>query len=64
MNKKEQNRLMVLNGAERRDMMTAKETARILGLSLRQVKGILAVYGKEDAVALVHGHYGRNIIMH
>jgi hypothetical protein len=62
LNKKEQNRLMVLNWAER-GMMTAKEATQILGLTLRQVKGILAAYRKEDAVALVHGNYGRNLTM-
>jgi Homeodomain-like domain len=37
LNKKEQNRLMVLNRVEQ-GMMTTREAGEILGLSLRQVK--------------------------
>jgi hypothetical protein len=37
-------------------MMTAREPAEILGLSLRQIKRILAAYRKEGAVALAHGN--------
>ena len=58
MNKKEQNRLIVLNRMER-GMMTAWEAAEILNLSLRQVKRILAAYRREGAAALAHGNRGR-----
>ncbi len=58
MNRKEQNRLMGLNQTER-GMMTAREAAEVLGLSLRHVRRILAAYRKEGAVALAHGNRGR-----
>ncbi len=58
LNKKEQNRLMVLNGIEA-GRITAKEGAEVLGLSLRHVRRILAAYRKEGAAALAHGNRGR-----
>jgi transposase len=58
LNKKRQNRLIVLNRVER-DMMTDREAAKILGLSLRQVKRILAAYRKEGAAALAHSNRGK-----
>jgi transposase len=58
LNKKKQNRLIALNRVER-GMMTAREAAEILGLSLRQIKRILAAYRREGAVALAHGNRGR-----
>ena len=42
-------------------MMTAREAAEILGLSLRQIKRILAAYRREGAVALAHGNRGRKL---
>jgi transposase len=58
LNKKEQNRLIVLNRVER-GMMTTREAAQILDLSLRHVKRIIAAYRKEGATALAHGNRGR-----
>ena len=58
LNKKEQKRLMVLNQIER-GVMTAREAAEVLGLSLRHVRRILAAYRKEGAQALAHGNWGR-----
>ena len=58
LNKKEQNRLMVLNGVEV-GKVTAREAAEVLGLSLRHVRRILAAYRKEGAAALAHGNRGR-----
>ena len=58
MNKKEQNRLMVLNGVEV-GKVTAREAAEVLGLSLHHVRRILAAYRKEGAAALAHGNQGR-----
>jgi transposase len=58
LNSKEQRRLMVLNkviGGE----LTAREGAGLLGLSLRQVRRVLAAYRKEGAKALAHGNRGR-----
>jgi transposase len=50
--------LMVLNRVER-GMMTTREAAEILGLSLRQVKRILGRYRREGVAALAHGNRGR-----
>jgi len=57
LNKKEQRRLVVLNQAET-GKMTGREAAEVLGLSLRQVRRILAAYRKEGAAALAHGNRG------
>ena len=46
LNKKEQNRLIVLNRVEG-GMMTAREAAEIPGLSVRQINRILAAYREE-----------------
>jgi len=56
--RKEQNRLMVLNGVEV-GRIIAREAAEVLGLSLRHVRRILAAYRKEGAAALAHGNRGR-----
>jgi DNA invertase Pin-like site-specific DNA recombinase len=48
--KKEQSRLMVLNGVEVCRII-AREVAQILDLTLHQVKRILAAYRKEGATA-------------
>ena len=58
LNKKEQRRLMVLNGVEV-GKVTAREAAEVLGLSLRHVRRILAAYRKEGAAALAHGNRGK-----
>ena len=58
LNKKEQNRLIMLNGVEV-GKVTVKEVAVVLGLSLRHVRRILAAYRKEGARALAHGNRGR-----
>jgi len=56
--KKEQSRLMVLNGVEV-GRIIAREAAEVLGLSLRHVRRILAAYRKEGAAGLAHGNRGR-----
>jgi len=58
LNKKEQSRLMVLNGVKV-GKVTTGEAAEVLGLSLRHVRRILAAYRKEGARALAHGNRGR-----
>jgi Integrase core domain. len=58
LNKKEQSRLIVLNGVEV-GKVTVREASEVLGLSLRHVKRILAAYRKEGAAALAHGNRGR-----
>jgi len=49
---------MMLNEVET-GKMAGKGAAEILGLSLRQVRRILAAYRKEGAVALAYGNRGR-----
>jgi transposase len=58
LNRKEQKRLVVLNQMEKGKMI-GREAAEVLGLSLRHVRRILAVYRKEGAAALAHGNQGR-----
>lgn len=58
MNSKEQKRLMVLNRIERGEV-GAGQAAVVLGLSLRQVRRLLARYRHEGAAALAHGNRGR-----
>ncbi|GAI47552.1 unnamed protein product, partial [marine sediment metagenome] len=47
-----------LNQVEKGKMI-GREAAEVLGLSLRHVRRILAVYRKEGAAALAHGNRGR-----
>jgi transposase len=56
--KKEQKRLMVLNGIERGEL-TCGQGAELFGLSLRHLRRMLARYRKEGAAALAHGNRGR-----
>jgi len=58
LSREEQKRLMMLNQVEV-GKVTAGETAEVLGLSLRHVRRILAVYRREGAAALEHGNRGR-----
>ncbi len=39
--------------------LTGRESARVLGLSLRQVRRLVAAYRKEGAAGLAHGNRGR-----
>lgn len=58
LNSKEQKRLMVLNrviGGQ----LTATEAAELMGMSVRQVRRVVASYRKEGARALAHGNRGR-----
>ena len=57
LNRKEQQRLMVLNQVERGDL-TGKQAAALMGLCLRQMRRLLAAYRKEGATALAHGNRG------
>lgn len=54
----EQIRLVVMNRMLVGDV-TAADAADALGLSVRQVRRILAAYRKEGAAALAHGNRGR-----
>jgi len=58
LSKKEQGRLMVLNQVEVGGVV-GREAAQVLGLSLRQVRRLLAAYRKEGAAAIAHGNRGR-----
>ncbi len=58
LNRKEQNRLVVLNQTEARGLSVGK-AATLLGLSERQVWRVLAAYRAEGAAALAHGNRGR-----
>lgn len=55
---KEQKRLKVITEMEA-GRMTGREGAEMLGLSLRQVRRLIAVYRKEGAAGLAHGNRGR-----
>ena len=59
MNEKEQQRGMVLNRVERGGL-TGAEAAELVGLSVRQVRRLLAGYRKEGIAALAHGNRGRS----
>jgi transposase len=59
LNQKEQQRLMVLNQVERSDL-TGEQAGVLLGLGLRQVRGLLVAYIKEGGAALAHGNRGRH----
>ena len=54
LNAREQQRAMVLNLVER-EGLTGEEAAGLMGLSLRQVRRLLAAYRKEGVAALAHG---------
>ena len=60
LSKKEQTRLMVLNGIEI-GRVAAKEAAEILALLLRHVRRVLTAYRKEDSAALAHDNQWRII---
>jgi transposase len=58
LNKKEQKRLMVLNQVEK-GRLGGGEAAGILGLSLRQVRRLIASYRRRGAAGLAHGNRGK-----
>src|SRR4030042_693859 len=58
LNKKEQNRLMVINKVERGEI-GALEAAVVLGISLRQFRRLVTGYKRGGAGALAHGNRGR-----
>jgi len=58
LNSREQQRLMVLNqvlGGE----LSGEEAAVLMGVSVRQMRRLMAAYRKEGAAALAHGNRGR-----
>jgi len=58
LNSKEQQRVMVLNRVMQ-GQLTGAEAGLLVGLSVRQVRRLLAAYRKEGAAALAHGNRGR-----
>lgn len=58
LNQEEQRRLLVLNEVNARQL-TAGKAAELLGLSVRQVRRILAAYREEGAAAIAHGNRGK-----
>lgn len=58
LNKKEQKRSIVMNEVLS-GRMTGQEAADVLGLSLRQVRRLMARYRQEGAAGLAHGNRGR-----
>ncbi len=58
LNQKEQRRLIVLNQV-REGVVAGWQAAQVLGLSLRQVRRLMAAYRKEGAAGLAHGNRGR-----
>jgi transposase len=58
LNLREQKRVMVLNQVERGGL-TGLRAAELVGLSLRQVRRLLAAYHREGVAALAHGNRGR-----
>ncbi|MFH0768190.1 MAG: helix-turn-helix domain-containing protein, partial [Chloroflexota bacterium] len=58
LNKKEQRRVMVLNEVEK-GVITGRQAAEVMGISLRHVRRLLAAYEKEGIAALAHGNRGR-----
>ena len=59
LNAKDQQRGIVLNRVERGEL-TGPAAAELMGLSLRQVRRLLAAYRKEGVAALAHGNRGRS----
>jgi transposase len=58
LNRKEQQRVMVLNRVERREL-TGAQAGELMGLSVRQVRRLVAGYRREGVVAIAHGNRGR-----
>lgn len=58
LNSREQQRLMVLNRVLE-GQLVAREAGELMGLSVRQIRRMVAAYKKEGAAALAHGNRGR-----
>ena len=50
---------MVLNGMEKREL-TAAQAGELMGLSVRQVRRLVAAYRREGVGAIAHGNRGRH----
>ena len=58
LNQKEQKRAFVLNQVNS-GQQTAEAAAEVLGISVRQLRRILAAYRQEGVASLIHGNFGR-----
>jgi transposase len=58
LNSREQQRLMVLNQVLG-GVLTGEEAAALMGVSVRQMRRLMAAYRKEGAAALSHGNRER-----
>jgi len=58
LNKKEQRRLVILNGVEK-GQLPRRQAAELMGVTIRHVKRLLSAYRKEGAAALAHGNRGK-----
>lgn len=58
LSRKEQKRAVVLGKIDRGEM-TAYQAAQVMGLSVRQVRRLLAGYRRDGPAALAHGNRGR-----
>lgn len=58
LNSKEQQRVLVLNQVES-ETITAVQGASLMGLSVRQVRRLLAAYREKGVAAVAHGNRGR-----
>lgn len=58
LNEKEQKRVEVLNLVISR-LISKKQAAEMMGISMRQTKRLVAAYRKEGVAALVHGNRGK-----
>ncbi len=58
LNREEQQRVMVLNRMESREL-TAAQAGELTGLSVRQIRRLLAAYRREGVGAIAHGNRGR-----
>jgi transposase len=59
LNRKEQVRLMVLNQVEKGEMK-GREAGEVLGISIRQVRRLIAGYREKGVEGLAHGNRGRS----
>ena len=58
LNSKEQQRIMVLNYMER-GVLTGAQAAQVMGVSVRQVRRLMAAYRRDGVRAVAHGNRGR-----
>ncbi len=60
LSKKEASRVNILNEIEK-GVITGKQAATVMGMSLRHERRLIAAYRKEGIAALPHGNRGRQV---